>query len=222
MSSILPKEKQTAYQRWELASFDAPAPKPEAPPKQTATQAAEVTKELEKLRQQARQEGREAGLTEGREQGFQQGLNEGRAKAADEITRLKHITNSFQEEIGRANELIAQDLLAVSLDLAKAMLQTALKIRPELVLPIVNETVHYLPSVQAPASLFLHPDDLKIVKQFMGDELSKTGWRVMEDPHVQRGGCRVETPSNQIDATTETRWQRITAALGKSDEWLEK
>jgi len=30
----------------------------------------------------------------------------------------------------------------------------------------------------------------------------------------------VETVTNQIDATTTTRWQRIAAALGKESDWL--
>ncbi|RJX34168.1 MAG: flagellar assembly protein FliH [Oxalobacter sp.] len=215
MSNTLPKEKQTAYQRWEMASFG------DDRPNRSQHQGGNVTnssEQLVSLRQKAREEGHAAGLAEGR----QKGLQEGRARAAEEVAKFTRVATKFQQDISQANELIANDMLDVSLDLAKAMLHTALKIRPELILPIVNEAVHYLPSVQAPASLFLHPEDIKIVKQFMGDELSKTGWRVLEDPQIQRGGCRVETASNQIDATASTRWQRITAALGKSDEWLEK
>ena len=230
MSRILPKEKQTAYQRWELASFD------EAPPvvqEAVSPRAPDVRQEMEQLKESARQEGFQKGFEEGKQQGHQEGLaqgiqegiekgtKEGLAKAADEVAQFKRISSRFQEDIAKANELIAQDILNVSLDLAKAMLKTALKIRPELILPIVSETVHYLPSVQPPASLFLNPADIQIVKQFMGDELTKTGWRIMEDPHLDRGGCRVETSSNQIDATVPTRWQRITAALDKTDEWLE-
>jgi hypothetical protein len=41
-----------------------------------------------------------------------------------------------------------------------------------------------------------------------------------KNPHMDRGGCRVETASNQIDATTSTRWQRIAASLGKDSDWL--
>jgi flagellar assembly protein FliH len=37
---------------------------------------------------------------------------------------------------------------------------------------------------------------------------------------MERGGCRIETASNQIDATIGTRWDRITAALGKDTDWL--
>jgi flagellar assembly protein FliH len=105
--------------------------------------------------------------------------------------------------------------------LAKAMLKSALAIRPDLILPIVSEAVHYLPSVQQPALLSVNPEDAVIVKQYMGEALLKAGWRIAEDKHIERGGCRVETASNQIDATTSTRWQRISSALDKNNDWLE-
>lgn len=213
MSNRVPKEKQTAYQRWELASFGDDRPRMGGHIAGSIVGGADQQSEL---RQQARKEGYAAGLAEGR----QTGLQEGRARAAEEVARMLRIANRFQQDIAKANEVIAQDMLDVSLDLAKAMLKTALEVRPELILPVIEEAIHYLPSVQHPASLFIHPEDSKIVKQFLGDELTKTGWRVLEDSHVERGGCRVETASNQIEANASTRWQRITSALGKTNDWL--
>ncbi len=218
MSNRLPKEKQTAYQRWEMASFGDD--RPHTSPIQVATGNNASTEQSAALRHQAHKEGYAAGLAEGKAAGHQLGLEEGRAKAAEEAARMQRIATHFQQDVAQANEVMAQDMLDVCLDLAKAMLQTALEIRPELILPVVSEAIHYLPSVQHPASLFLHPSDIQIVKQHLGDELTKTGWRILEDPHVERGGCRVETASNQIDATPSTRWQRITSALGKTNDWL--
>ena len=214
MSNTLPKEKQSAYQRWEMASFG------DDRPSQNVSSTASVAKLSEQLalaREKAHKEGYAAGLTAGRNAG----LEEGRAKAAKEVLHFSSVAKSFQEEISQANELIAQDMLDMSLDLAKAMLKSALAVHPDLILPIISEAVRYLPSVQQPALLSLNPEDAAIVKQYMGEELSKAGWRITEDRHIERGGCRVETASNQIDATAPTRWQRIASALGKNNDWLE-
>lgn len=214
MSSALPKEKQSAYQRWELASFGDERPKAPETPQITLAQ---INEQIAAAREQGHREGYAAGHAEG----LALGLSEGRATADEEVIRFKEIATSFQSDVAHANELIARDVLDVALDLAKAMLKSALQIRPELVLPIVSEAVRYLPSVQQPAILLLHPEDAKIVKQYMDDELNKAGWRITDDPHIDRGGCRVETASNQIDATLPTRWQRITSALDKQSDWLE-
>jgi flagellar assembly protein FliH len=230
MSNVIPKEQMSAYQRWELASFDAPPPPtPE-----------EVVARLEEGNRKARlaaynmglEEGRAIGIEQGHTQGFEQGhaagmekgyadgLEQGRAQAEAERQQLLQVAATFGNEIGHASERIADDVLVLALDLAKAMLKNALAVRPELVLPIVAEAIHYLPSVQQPALLFLHPDDAQLVTKLMGEELEQANWRIIEDAHIERGGCRVETSSNQIDATTTSRWQRISAALGKESDWL--
>jgi len=230
MSNVIPKEKQSAYQRWEMASLgeERPslaarmkAPDPAGARDATAAaahtaQIAAMAEQIQQSREQAHAEGRAAGFEEGRAAGLQ----EGRAQAEQERQALQGIADMFGTEVAQANELIAADMLDLALDLARAMLKTALNVRPELVLPLVREAVHYLPTLQQPALLHLHPDDLALVSQHMGDELSSAGWRLVEDPHMDRGGCRIETASNQIDATMPTRWQRLAAALGKDSDWL--
>ena len=54
----------------------------------------------------------------------------------------------------------------------------------------------------------------------LSDELDKGGWRVVADPQVGRGGCKVDTASNQIDAQAAARWARLNQSLGKNLEWL--
>lgn len=231
MSNVIPKERQSAYQRWEMTSFNEVKPSAKAEPAKdhaaemaaanaaaaahTANIAA-MAQQIESARAEAHAEGYAAGMEEGRAAG----LAEGRAQAEQEKQTLLDIADTFGTEVAQANELIASDMLDLALDLAKAMLKTALNVRPELIIPLVREAIHYLPTLQQPALLHLHPDDAAIITTHLGDELSSAAWRVVEDPHMDRGSCRVETVTNQIDATTTTRWQRIAAALGKESDWL--
>jgi flagellar assembly protein FliH len=221
MSNAVPKEMQTAYQRWELASFGDDRPSqaqkavvlPTGPSEETL---AEFRRQAAEAREEARQQGYADGLAEGRKLG----LSEGRAQAATELARFQQLAETFNQEIRRANEVIAEDLLTLALDVAKAMLKQALQVKPELVLPIVGEAIRYLPSLQQPALLFLHPNDATMVREHMGEELSKAGWRLAEDTHLEPGGCRIETGSNQIDASISGRWERIAASLGRDTSWL--
>lgn len=230
MSDVIPKAQQSAYQRWEMTSFgeDKPAlgdkPRTAADELAAANAAAAahtasiaaMAEQIDNARAQAHAEGYVSGLEEGRATG----LAEGRALAEQERLCLQQIADTFGTEVAQANELIASDMLDLSLDLAKAMLKTALNVRPELIIPLVREAINYLPTLQQPSLLHLHPEDAAIVAAQMGDELSTAGWRVIEDMHMNRGGCRVETVTNQIDASAPTRWQRIAATLGKESDWL--
>jgi flagellar assembly protein FliH len=111
-------------------------------------------------------------------------------------------------------------VLDLALHLARGMLHTALEAKPELLLPIVREAIEYLPALHQPALLLLHPLDAQLVRDGIGEELDKGGWRVVEDPAIGRGGCKVDTATNQIDAQAASRWARLTAALGKHLDWL--
>jgi flagellar assembly protein FliH len=212
-STIIPKEQMSAYQRWEMASFGDDRPSAQQ-------NTAAIAKAAEQLALQ-REEARHQGYADGLEQGHAAGLQAGRAEAAQEAMRLAQIASAFSSEVTRADETVADDMLNLALDLAKAMLKAALKVRPELVLPIVGEAIRYLPSVQQPALLVLNPQDADIVRSHMKDELDKAGWRIAEDVQMESGGCRVETASNQVDASAPVRWQRIADALGKQADWLE-
>jgi flagellar assembly protein FliH len=216
-STVIPKEQLSAYQRWEMASFGDERPSTLQQNAVNAASARQSAEQIAQLQEEARKQGYAAGL----EQGRAAGLEAGRKDAAREVQQLRQVAASFGSEVARASETVSDDLLNLALDLSKAMLKTALNIRPELMLPVVAEAIRYLPSLQHPALLVLNPADATLVKQHMSDELEKAGWRVAEDVQMARGGCRVETASNQIDASPSVRWQRIAEALGKQSDWLE-
>ncbi|MBW8370581.1 MAG: flagellar assembly protein FliH [Thiobacillus sp.] len=206
MSSV----DQSAFQPWEMTSFDTQL----HPAKQAGHDAVVLPtiEQITAIQEQARQEGYHAGRAEG--------LAAGREEAAREAARLRGLADTFSAEIGKADETISQQVLDLSIDLARALLKSALAIRPELVIPIVKEAVRYLPALHQPALLFLNPDDAVLVKNRIGDELIKMGWQLADDVQLEPGSCRVETASNQIDASLPTRWQRLTAALSKDSDWL--
>jgi flagellar assembly protein FliH len=239
------KDFQPMFKRWEMTSFgderasavaerqalDAAAAQaralaaqraPEPPPASMAAMISE--EELEAIREAARQqgyaEGHEAGIATGHASGYEDGLALGRAEAAAELANLQGIAAAFGDAVTQADEAIAADVLELALHLARNMVRTAFDVRPELILPVVREAVDYLPTLQQPALLILHPEDALIVRGSIGHELEKSGWRLVEDRNVARGGCRIDTASNQIDAQIASRWQRLAHALGRNVEWL--
>jgi flagellar assembly protein FliH len=218
------KSMQTAYQRWEMTSFGeeparkaAPQQAPAAPPPPPEPQFQLPTiEELEAIRASARAEG----YDEGHAAGYADGVNEGQAQSRAELAHLQTIAATFGAAVAHADEAIAGEVLDLALHLARAMLRTALDVKPELVIPVVREAIEYLPSLQQPALLVLHPLDAEIVRSGIGEELDKGGWRVVPDPVIARGGCKVDTATNQIDAQAGARWQRLAHSLGKNLDWL--
>ena len=165
--------------------------------------------------------GLDAGQAEGHAAGYEEGLALGRAEAAEELEHLRQLATTFGDAVTQADEAIANDVLELALHLARGMVRTAFDVKPDLIIPVVREAIDYLPNLQQPALLMLHPEDALIVRSGIGHELDKNGWRIVEDDSIARGGCRVDTASNQIDAQIGARWQRLAHALGKDLDWLE-
>ena len=100
------------------------------------------------------------------------------------------------------------------------MVAETLQTKPEVILGIVSEAIGSLPHFNQHAHLVLHPEDAELVRKHMGDQLSHSGWKLMTDGRIARGGCRVETAHTRVDATVEARWKRIVESIGEDKSWL--
>lgn len=203
-SKIIPKEQLSAYQRWELDSFDEKAAAEVGPDVVLPT-----AEEIEHIQQQASREG------------YSAGYREGKGKVDAELARLVQMMSALDGALQRLDEEMSQSLLSLALDISKQILREVLRVKPELVLPVIREAVGSLPQASQHPHLKLHPDDAALVRSLMQDELSHFHWKLIEDSSVERGGCRVETANSEVDATLENRWKRMLAALGREGAWLE-
>lgn len=229
MTGFIPKEKLTAYQRWELAAFDeaeekktgAPAdttpeppppadPVPEPPMEPPAPMPALPTvEEIERIH------------TEAHESGYAAGYEEGAARARSEAETIGGLLENLHTSLQGLEQSIAEQLLALSVEIAGQILRQSLRIKPELILPVVREAVSALPPHQGHPILLVHPDDATLIRTHLGEQLAHNSWRIIEDTTLTAGGCRVELASSEVDATLETRWRRVVEALGSSREWLD-
>jgi flagellar assembly protein FliH len=217
MSNLTPKGELSAFQRWEMTSFNEEKPSPLA---EQITQAKIRQDDANAIREQARTDGYAQGYQEGYAAGLIEGNIDGLAESKLEmdaqIAKLQQLVMNMSEQIALANQDIGQDLLKLAIELAQAMTKSTLALDPEAIIPIVKDAIEHIPSVQQPAQLILHPDDATIIKNHMADDLDKAGWKVKTDIHIERGGCKLETAHNLLDATVGTRWQRLTGAFIKN------
>ncbi|MDR2614207.1 MAG: flagellar assembly protein FliH, partial [Candidatus Accumulibacter sp.] len=224
MSGFIPREKLTAYQRWELAAFDeekaaaaeqekteAPArtdeaPPPEEAPESQATIALPTAAEIERMHDEARQQGHTEGYAEGHTEGYAEGQAEGQAKAQEIAARMAELLENLEQALGTIEQSIADRLLATVVEIANQVLRQSLSIKPELLLPVVREAVEALQLRSGHPALLAHPDDAALIREHMGEHLAHNHWRIIDDPSLTRGGCRVELGESEVDATVETRW----------------
>lgn len=210
MSSVIPKEQLTAFERWELASFDPHSGNTLQGSTRKSTKLSTVS-ELENIRQQSHDEG----YAQGRDAGYAAGILQARAEAE----QIHLLMQNMQDSLNQLDEQVAQSLLDLSLEIARKMVGESLQIKPAVILKIVSDAISCLPHFNQNAHLILHPDDAELVRKQMGEQLSHAGWKIFTDAQIQRGGCRAETAHSTVDATTETRWKRVVESIGQVKSW---
>jgi len=214
----------SAWQRWEMGTLeeDAAAAAPhhgiEAANAQRIDPAVLARDaELERIRREARAtgeaEGRREGWTQGHAEGRTAGLASGLAAATAHAEQLRALAATLPAALRRAESELADAILTLALDVARQVVHRTLRAEPEWVLPMVQDLLHAEPALQGEPRLLLHPDDVALVKNSLGNELQIAGWQVRADDTLARGGCRVQSASGEMDASLETRWKSVTAAL---------
>lgn len=227
MTGFIPKEKLTAYQRWELAAFDEaeqatlsseietaiitePAPPLEEESDVPATEPVVLptAADIERMHTEAHAEGYAAG--------YEEGLDDAR-KIAE---RLNTLMADVQKSVAALDQEVAEQLLATAIEIAQQIVRQSLSIKRELLLPAVREAISTLHPHPGHPLLFVHPEDAELIRTHIGDQLAHNNWRIIEDSSLTPGGCRVEHGASEVDATLETRWRRTIASIGITPEWL--
>ncbi len=204
-SPVIPKEKLSAYQRWELHDFDSPGGHQPTPAESAVAAAAEKVRHIH-------QHAYEAGRADG--------LREGSAQAVRDTQSLRALLAGIESQSHELNQRIAHDVLELALELARQMLRQALAVRPEIIVTLVHDAMARTTQPAAQAAITLNPADAVLVRAQLADELAAGRWRIVEDAGIARGGCMLQTAATQIDATAQVRWQRLAAALGQTSDWL--
>jgi flagellar assembly protein FliH len=216
MSNLaVPKEQQTAYERWEMSSFtdsNQSIGSSKSKKKDSVANSLAVAQIFDGVRKEA--------YAKGMQEGFAVGMAKAREAAQDDKQNFLNLTTAFSEALEKSDEQIADDVLSLALDIAKSMLKVKLNVDPATLLPVVMDAIHYLPYVQKPARILVHHEDAQMLREYLADEISSQHWLIQEDSNVERGGCLVETGANQIDATNGVRWKRISEALAQNNNWL--
>lgn len=194
----------TAWERWELASFDQ-LPPPAAVTSGEAPEAEPALDELAAIRRQAAEEG------------YQAGLAAGQAAVRAEAARLGRAADSLDQALAELDQQVADELLALAVEIARQVVRREISANGDAILGVVHEALEQLPHQHA--AIYLHPEDASLVRSHLGDSLAHGGHRIFEAPNLQVGDCLVEVGGSQIDATVATRWRRIVESLGMEAAW---
>ncbi len=145
--------------------------------------------------------------------GYMEGIQQGQAEIRQQAQHLNSIMATLSMPLPGVDEQVVNELVELSMAVVKQLVRRELKISPGEVVAVVKEAVKLLPITTGDVRLELHPKDATLVRNAFGDLDSDTNWKIIEDPLLTRGGCRVVTNASRIDATVENRLNAAIAAI---------
>jgi flagellar assembly protein FliH len=167
---------------------------------------------LEQGRLDGLAQGHEEGFTQGQEQGYEAGM----VKANQLAEQLSSLITQFQQPLAILDAEVESEVLAMTLALAKAVVQQELKMHPEHIAATIRQGVDALPIKEQRVKLRLHPDDVALVMSLYGEsQLSKNDWHLESDPSLSVGDVFIDSTRSNVDLRLS---QRILQVFGSLDE----
>lgn len=190
-------DAQSAFERWEGDEA--------VPPDRAAEAEARMREVCEAARREA----------------YAAGLEEGRRELEQEARRLRELAESLGTALDSLDFRLADEVLNLALDVARQVIAGELAARPERILDVVRLALRQMAESTREARLLLNPEDAGLVRPILNELLDKSRLKIVEDARIVRGGCLIETPQGDLDATLQTRWRQVVAVLGANRNWLE-
>lgn len=177
-------------------------PKTEAD-QDSATASIPTAQEIEAWHQQAQEEG------------YQQGLQQAQQENAELKQRLQGLINFFESPLQELNEEVEQQLSLLAVTLAQQLVRREIRADPGEIIAVIRESVQLLPANSRKIKISLNPEDAELVRNTLqlDEHEEEQSWKILEDPMISRGGCKISSDKSVINATLENRLQSLAASV---------
>ena len=228
-SELIRAKDVSAFDRWDLPSFEALDNEPvyRAEPsaaEQAATAAAEAVlaaetpqmedveleavkpltlDELEAIRQDAYNEGFSTGEKDGFHAGQLKAKQEADVVLAGKVAVLEQLMTQLFAPIAEQDQQLERALVQLVSQMSREVIRRELLADSSQLTQVLREALKLLPMGAGNVRIHINPQDFELVKALR--ERHEENWRILEDEQLQPGGCRVESEHSLIDASIETR-----------------
>lgn len=199
MSRVISRDDVESLKKWVNSTSQDPSNTSlDAAPLLTAQQ-------IEEIQKQAQQEGYQTG--------YQEGIAAGKSDIAQQVKKLQDMFDFLQQPLEQLDDEVEQELATLALAMAKQIIRRELKTEPAHVIGAIREALSSLPVASRNIQVLLHPDDARVVRENISMDANEENWKIVENPTITRGGCKVETDTSTVDATLERRLSAVAAQV---------
>ncbi len=168
-----------------------------------------------------------AALLAARQAGYQDGYRDGlvalesfkRGLLQQNVAQFGALIQGFDAQLDALEQQMAQALVRVATEVARQVVRDELRTDPQRIARVTREAVNAVLISARHIVVQVHPDDLALVEQGAAEVIAARGARVVADPSIERGDCRVLSDVGTIDARIAARWLQASSGLGTELPW---
>jgi flagellar assembly protein FliH len=165
------------------------------------------------------EQGRADGLSAGHAEGQARGYEEGRQQAMAELEAMSKPVDAalralkkMQTEFRNAQRNEVVDLVG---KIARQVIRAELALQPTQMLNLVDEALAAMPPARDEIEVMLNPEELKRIQELDPKRAKK--WKLLADPSLAPGECRVKAGDHEVDAGCQGR---LAACMDQVNEAL--
>lgn len=148
---------------------------------------------------------------------YQEGYNLGLQQATTEIDNFKNVLGAFMGAEDKVFNLIAPNVLELSMSIAQKVIKHEAKIDIQIVEDTVMDALKMLSKNEPKIVLRVNPIQVQYLKDTLPEKIKSLGMEtklsVLSDEAVAEGGCIIQTNNGMIDATIEAQLGIVQMAL---------
>lgn len=161
--------------------------------------------------------GFESGYKEGKEIGYKKGFEKGLIEIKNEkkkkILQIEKFLVELKSSLIGLDSVIPSKIMQIAIKISEKIIKQSPLCNTKVILKETQKLLHNKNFLGNNLSIYVHPDDINVLKNNLGDTLKDQGWRILGDSQLLRGGLRIMSENGEIDATLESRWKKICQIL---------
>lgn len=160
---------------------------------------------LEELQKEAYDEAYERGLRDG--------IEAGQMEVSKRAARFDDLLVALARPFDSLDETVEKQLVELAMAVVRQLFRRELRQDPSHIVGVVRDAIRLLPVASRDIQVRLHPDDAVLVRESLPPPEGTRAWTIVEDPLIERGGCKVTTDTSQIDAEADARLDALIASI---------
>lgn len=158
-------------------------------------------RDLETLKQEA--------YAKGFSEGHDKGMLQAQAETNRRLQTLDMVLNALAKPYEDINQQALDSLAKLAGKIARCLVKRELHTEPETIIALVRDTVSILNSSAEKLNVFLNPDDAILIQTITRTSAEKSRWKIIDDPLIPRGDCRVTSRDATVDGSLMARINTI-------------